>query len=343
VVVISSPEQYVPEDIFIDLGHVVGRNVFLKCEGFNFAGSIKLKPALAMVDAAEISGQLRPGRGLVESSSGNMGVALSLICAVRGYRFVCVTDVRCTQTSQDIMRAFGAEVQVVREPTPDGGFLGARLDRVRELCRREGHIWLNQYANEDNWLGHYRTTAPGVARAFPSLDVLFVGAGTTGTLMGCARYFREHRPQTRVVAIDTVGSVNFGGAPGPRHIPGLGTAVKPGILDVSLVSDVVHVDEIDAIAASRTLIRNGFLLGGSTGSVLAGTLAWLARNEVPPDAVIAAVSPDLGERYLNTVYCDEWVQETYGSRAAVRLERVLLPALGRAGSASGQQPVTAAT
>ncbi len=325
--VISSPEQYVPEDVFVDLRHVVGGNLFLKCEGFNFSGSIKLKSALAMIDAAELTGELGPGRGVVESSSGNMGVALSLICAVRGYRFACVTDIRCTRTSRDIMRALGAEVHIVTEPTPEGGLLGARLDLVRALQQREGLVWLNQYANDGNWLAHYRTTAPGVAQAFPSLDVLFVGAGTTGTLMGCTRFFHEHRPETRVVAIDTVGSVNFGGASGPRHIPGLGTSVKPQILDVSLVDEVVHVDEADAVAASRLLVRHGFLLGGSTGTVLAGALGWLARNELPDDALAVAISPDLGERYVDTVYNDQWVRDTYGARGVAALVRRLSPLL----------------
>lgn len=328
--VIDSPEHYVPEDVFIDLRHIIGRNLFLKCEGLNLAGSIKLKSAVAMVDAAELSGELNPGRGVVESSSGNMGVALSLVCASRGHRFTCVTDIRCTRTSQDVMRALGAQVHVITEPSPEGGLLGARLDQVHHLCRQEGHLWLNQYANDANWLAHYRTTAPAISRAFPLLDVLFIGAGTTGTLMGCARFFREHRPKTKIVAIDTVGSVNFGGEPGPRHIPGLGTGVRPPILDVSLVDDVVHVPEIDAIGASRMLVRRGFLLGGSTGTVVAGALSWMEGADVPPDQVTAAVSPDLGERYSETIYRDEWVVETYGREAAARIGSTVMPCFGPA-------------
>lgn len=325
--VIDSPEHYVPEEVFIDLRHVIGHNLFLKCEGLNLAGSIKLKSATAMVDAAELSGELSPGRGIVESSSGNMGVALSLVCASRGYRFTCVTDVRCTRTSQDVMRAFGAQVHVITDPSPEGGLLGARLEHVRTLCQREGHLWLNQYANDANWLAHYRTTAPAISRAFPLLDVLFIGAGTTGTLMGCARFFQEYRPKTMIVAIDTVGSVNFGGKPGPRHIPGLGTGVRPPILDASLVHDVVHVPEIEAIGASRTLVRHGFLLGGSTGTVVAGALTWMAGADVSPDAVTVAVSPDLGERYSETIYRDEWVRRTFGEDAVSRIEASVMPAV----------------
>ena len=131
-------------------------------------------------------------------------------------------------------------MHVVTEPDPVGGLLGARLDYVRALCASDDrYVWLNQYSNPGNWKAHYRTTAPAIARQFPQLDVLFVGAGTTGTLMGCARFFREwHRP-VRVVAVDSVGSVTFGGSPGRRMIPGLGSGVRPALLDESCVDEVV--------------------------------------------------------------------------------------------------------
>jgi cysteine synthase len=122
-------------------------------------------------------------------------------------------------------------------------------------------VWLNQYTNPGNWQAHYRTTAPAIARQFPQLDVLFVGAGTTGTLMGCARYFREwHRP-VRIVAVDSVGSVAFGGAPGRRMIPGLGAGIRPPLLDESYVDEVIRVEEADTIRACHRLARHGFLAG----------------------------------------------------------------------------------
>ena len=133
-----------------------------------------------------------------------------------------------------MMQAFGSQVHVITEPDPVGGFLGARINYVQALCASDDrYVWLNQYSNPQNWKAHYRKTAPAIARQFPQLDVLFVGAGTCGTLMGCARYFREwHRP-VRVVAVDSVGSVTFGGPPGRRMIPGLGTSVRPPMLDES--------------------------------------------------------------------------------------------------------------
>ena len=237
--IISTPQGFNEEELYVDLEPTFGRSLFLKCEGFNFAGSIKLKAATEMVEAAERDGVLRPGSVLIESSSGNLGVALSMIAANKGYGFLCVTDSRCNLSTKRLMQAFGSQVHVITEPDSVGGFLGARINYVRALCASDDrYVWLNQYSNPQNWLAHYRKTAPAIARHFPQLDVLFVGAGTCGTLMGCARYFQEWHRSVRVVAVDSVGSVTFGGAPGRRMIPGLGTSVRPPMLDQSYL-DVV--------------------------------------------------------------------------------------------------------
>jgi N-(2-amino-2-carboxyethyl)-L-glutamate synthase len=313
VTVISAPSAFNEEELYVDLRPVFGRTLFLKCEGFNFAGSIKLKAALQMVEAAERDGLLTPRSILVESSSGNLGVALSMIAASRGYRFLCVTDSRCNLSTRRLMEALGSQVHIVTEPDPVDGYLGARIAYVRALCDAdERYLWLNQYTNPGNWQAHHRTTAPAIARAFPGLDVLFVGAGTTGTLMGCARWFRESGRPVRVVAVDSVGSVTFGGAPGRRMIPGLGSGVHPALLDESFVDDVVRVEEADTIRACHRLARRGFLFGGSTGTVVSGALAWLAAHEDRPVTAVA-IAPDLGERYLDTVYQTNWVQELYGA------------------------------
>ncbi|MFY1587100.1 2,3-diaminopropionate biosynthesis protein SbnA [Micromonospora sp. WMMD734] len=307
--VISAPHEFNVDDLFVDLRPIFGRDLFLKCEGFNFAGSIKIKAAAEMVTIAERSGRLRPGMTLVESSSGNLGVALGIIAAHRGYRFICVTDVRCNPLTRRLMTTLGADVRVVGEPAADEGLLGARIRYVQQLCAADdNHVWLNQYVNRANWQAHYRTTAPAIAAQFPDLDVLFIGAGTTGTLMGCARYFKAYHPGVRVVAVDSVGSVNFGGPAGRRMIPGLGTSVRPAILAESFVDDVVYVEEPETVRTCRQLLGHGFLLGGSTGTVISGALSWLADRSLRA----VAISPDLGERYLASVYDDVWVRETYG-------------------------------
>jgi N-(2-amino-2-carboxyethyl)-L-glutamate synthase len=313
VTIISTPQEYNEENLYVDLRSTLGRPLFLKCEGFNFAGSVKLKAATSMVEAAERDGLLRPGSVLVESSSGNLGVALSMIAASRGYHFVCVTDSRCNLATKRLMEALGAEVHTIVEPDPVSGFLGARLDRVRELLESDDRfVWLNQYSNSNAWKAHFRTTGPAIARQFPQLDVLFVGAGTTGTLMGCARFFRQWHRRVRIVAVDSVGSIAFGAQPARRMIPGLGTGVRPELLDESLVDDVVWVEESDTVRSCHRLARKGFLFGGSTGTVVSGATSWLRRHDRCDELTAVALAPDLGERYLDTVYQANWVQELYG-------------------------------
>jgi len=312
VPIISRPQSFNEDELYVDLEPTFGRSLFLKCEGFNFAGSVKLKAATEMVEAAERAGILTPGSILVESSSGNLGVALSMIAANKGYGFVCVTDSRCNLSTKRMMQAFGSQVHVITEPDPVGGLLGARINCVRSLCASdERYVWLNQYSNPQNWMAHYRSTAPAIARQFPQLDVLFVGAGTCGTLMGCARYFREINRRVRVVAVETVGSVTFGGPAGRRMIPGLGTSVRPPMLDESFVDDVVRVEEADTIRACHRLAATGFLFGGSTGTVISGAMDWLTLHG-SQDLTAVAIAPDFGERYLDTVYHANWVLDLYG-------------------------------
>ncbi|MFJ8945552.1 2,3-diaminopropionate biosynthesis protein SbnA [Streptomyces sp. NPDC102395] len=311
--VISAPHEFNTEDLYVDLRTLYGYPLHLKCEGFNFAGSIKLKAAASMIEAAERSGALTKGSTLVESSSGNLGVALSVIAAAKGYHFICVVDSRTNIATRKLIEALGSEVHTVTEPAEEGGFLAARLAYVRTLLADDPRVvWLNQHANPDNWRAHYRTTAPQIEKQFPDVELLFIGSGTTGTLMGCARYFKELPRPVTVVAVDSVGSVTFGGPAGPRMIPGLGAGVRPALLDTSFIDDVVHVPEADTVTACHALARGGFLFGGSTGTVVSGALRWLADNRPGGNGTAVAIAPDLGERYLDTVYQPSWVREVYG-------------------------------
>ncbi|UFR01709.1 2,3-diaminopropionate biosynthesis protein SbnA [Streptomyces sp. Go40/10] len=310
--VISAPHAFNEGSLFVDLEPVFGHRLYLKCEGFNFAGSIKLKAANEMVESAERDGSLTPDSILVESSSGNLGVALSMIAASKGHRFLCVTDPRCNLSTKLLMEALGSHVHVVTDLDANGGFLGTRLEYVRALCASDDrYVWLSQYTNAGNWRAHFRTTAPEIARQFPRLDVLFVGTGTAGTLMGCARYFREWRRPVRIVAVDSMGSVAFGGTPGRRMIPGLGMSMRPPLLDESYVDEVVRVEEADTIRTCHRLARRGFLFGGSTGTVVSAATDWLSRHG-SRGLTAVAIAPDLGERYLDTIYQTNWLQDLYG-------------------------------
>ncbi|MFG1650207.1 2,3-diaminopropionate biosynthesis protein SbnA [Micromonospora sp. NPDC049275] len=288
------------------------RHLYLKIEGLNPAGSIKFTAARGMIEAAERDGLLhadpaRPPSRLIESTSGNLGVALAGLCAARGYALTCVVDPNTNRAAIATMRSLGAEVEMVTERDANGGFLGSRIAHLRaRLAADPGLVWLNQYANPANPAAHADRTAPEILGAFHRVDYLFIGTGTGGTLMGCVQAFHRHSPHTRIVAVDALGSVTFGAAPATRHVPGLGTSRRPEIVDVCAPDDVIHVAEADTVTECRRLARStGLLAGGSTGTVLAAVRR--LSTVIPARATVVAISPDLGERYLESIYDDEWI------------------------------------
>lgn len=294
---------------------VPGVRTLLKLEGLNPSGSIKLKTARQLIRAAEASGRIGPGSHIIESSSGSLGIALASLAAARGYHMIVVTDPNASPRSISHMRALGAEVLVVSQRDTNGGFLQTRLKLLRRMLDSDpGIVWLNQYENPANPEAHRLYTYQEIIDACGDPDWLFVGAGTTGTLMGCMQGLVARGASTRLVAVDTTGSVTFGMPPGPRHIPGLGTSTRPPIFQDSPGLEKVHVEEIHAIHMCRRLARDsGILVGGSTGTVLAAVAAMAPK--FAPRSTVVAISPDLGERYLETIYDDGWVVERFGVKA----------------------------
>jgi len=300
--------ELIRDDDFMHVRDVAGLNRFyIKVEGFNPGGSIKMKTARSLIEAAERAlartGDLR----LIESTSGNLGVALAVICAAKNYRLTCVTDPNSSAVAVAAMRTIGAEVVVVRRRDKQGGFLGSRIAYIRQrLADDPGLYWPNQYANPSNAAAHERATGPAVLAAFPTVNYLFVGVGTGGTLMGCVNCFRRHSPSTRIIAVDAVGSVSFGSDPATRHVPGLGTSRPPELLDRQAPDEVLLIPEWETVRECRWLARHtGLLGGGSTGTVLAAVRRH--ASSIAPDETVVAIAPDLGERYLNSVYDDGWV------------------------------------
>lgn len=298
--------------VFTAINGLCAAAVHLKLEGLNAAGSIKLKTALQLIDDLETSGRIGAGTQIVESSSGNLGVALALVCANRGYRFTCVTDPNTSRHAIRAMQAAGARVVRVDRRDAQGGYLATRIAWIREqVAHNPRWIWVNQYANPSNWRAHFRWTAPEIFSAYPNVDHLFVGAGTTGTLMGCLRYVRAHRLRTRVIAVDAVGSVTFGGPPGLRRIPGLGTSCRPPLCelpDAESPDTIVHVPEADTIRMCHALAEHGLLTGGSTGSVLRAVQ--ISSADIVASDTVVAIAPDMGDKYLDTLYDADWAAVT---------------------------------
>ncbi|PQZ93076.1 2,3-diaminopropionate biosynthesis protein SbnA [Arthrobacter sp. MYb227] len=293
-----------------------GMEVFAKLDLLQLSGSTKERTANSLITSLLASGRLQPGGMIVESTSGNLGIALARQSVVRGIRFIAVVDENANRSALDIMRAYGARIEQVQTPS-DGNKLAARRQRVQELLEKNpGAVTTNQYGSPDNPDAHFSTTMPEFMEAVDGkLDLLFVATSTTGTLLGCQQYLRHHQLETTLVAVDSVGSVLFGGETGQRRLPGLGAGI---VTELSLQAEpdvVCRIEEIDMVRGCRTLARReGILAGASTGAIVA------AMEQLVPGLTagsrIGFLVHDSGVPYLHTVYDDQWVHNNLGVNVA---------------------------
>lgn len=286
--------------------------VFAKLDSLQLSGSTKERTAASLLDAFISSGRLAPGGTVIESTSGNLGISLSRQCIMRGIRFIAVVDENANSSALQIMRAYGAEVDLVLNPA-DGNKLAARRQRVQDLlAQHPGAVTTNQYGSPDNPAAHYSSTMPEIMKALDgNLDFLFVATSTTGTLLGCQNYVREHQLSTQLVAVDAVGSVLFDGESALRRLPGLGAGVVPELSLQTNPDHVLRIKEIDMVRGCRRLAhREGILAGASTGAIVAAMNQMLP--EIPAGSRIAFLVHDSGVPYLHTVYDNDWVKENLG-------------------------------
>ena len=317
--IIELPLDIIFRDLFYRLRSFArGHDVFLKLEGFNVSGSIKVKTAIGLIEDLERRGISRPHKTvIVELSLGNLGIALSLVCAIKGYKFICVTDSNSTRANIRGMELYGATVLVVNDRDADGGFLTNRFRAIDDILQSEPNaVWLNQYDNIANKNIHAAETANEIAKEFEKVDWVFVGAGTTGTLAGISERLRQEFPKIKIVAVEPTGSVTFGGRPGKRNIPGIGTSLRPKLADLSNPDWILAIDEATTVETCLSFVRDYHLLvGGSTGTVLAAVQK-LATEFTPGDTIVA-ISADLGDKYLDTVYNPAWVRNVIAPQIKV--------------------------
>ncbi|HVI95778.1 MAG TPA: cysteine synthase A [Anaeromyxobacter sp.] len=277
--------------------------VFAKLEAFNPGGSVKDRIALSMIEAAERDGRLAPGGRVVEPTSGNTGIGLALVCAVKGYRLTLVMPETTSLEHRQALEAYGAELLL----TPADGVMGASVEQARRIAAEEGAILLDQFANPANPAAHREGTARELRAAFDALgappDALVAGIGTGGTLSGVAQALRAAWPRTRFVAVEPAASaILSGGAPGPTRIQGLGAGFVPAVLDRTAYSEVVRVEDEAAWELKERLAREEGILAG----VSSGAAAWAAlevSRTLGPGRVVATIFPDTGERYFSVA---EW-------------------------------------
>ncbi len=276
-----------------------GERVLGKLESFNPLSSAKDRAALYMIRDAEAKGLLKKGGVIVEPTSGNTGVGLAYIAAIRGYRVILTMPETMSAERRALLSALGSELVL----TPAGEGMAGAIARAQELLRQLPGAWMpDQFNNAANAQAHYETTGPEIWRATDgTVDVLVAGVGSGGTITGAGRYLKEQNPAVRVVAVEPAESpVLSGGKPGPHTIQGIGAGFVPGTLDMSVVDQVVTVTGEEAASSARCLARTeGVLAGVSSGAAAAAALA-LARRSDLRGKTIVAILPDTGERYLST-------------------------------------------
>ncbi len=281
-----------------------------KVEYLNPGGSIKDRPALAMIEAAERDGKLRPGGTLVEPTSGNTGLGLTMAAALRGYKVIAVMPDKMSREKIDTLRAFGAEVVVcptaVEPDSPQSYYRVA--DRLSEEI--EGAFQPNQYFNQANPETHYGSTGPELWRQTGGAAThLVVAVGTGGTITGVGRYLKEQSPDIEVIGADPEGSIYSGGPVHPYRVEGIGEDFWPETFDPTVVDRYVTVSDRDSFLMARRLVaREGLFAGGSTGTALVAAVE-VARELDDPEAMVVTIVPDGGRPYVSKVFNDSWMRE----------------------------------
>lgn len=286
--------------------------LFGKMEMFNPGGSIKDRTALKIITQAKSSGKINEFTTIIESTSGNMGVGLARICHYLGLRLILVTDPHINPLTEKILKTFEVQLVKVEEEDGMGGYLKSRLRKVHSLLAdTPNSFWPDQYHNLNSPLAHedtYREITEALGKA---PDFIFIATSTCGTLRGIADAAARRNEFPSLVAVDAAGSVVFGRQAGPRVIPGMGASRPSDFLIKAQVAEVIHVSDLDCIEGCRSLLlQESILVGGSSGGIV--TAIQRISDLIPSGATVVALFPDSGERYLDTIYQDSWVEAHFG-------------------------------
>jgi cysteine synthase len=286
-----------------------------KIESMNPAGSMKDRSALRMIEAAEAEHQLRPGAKIVIATSGNMGVGMAMVCAVKKFQLICLVDPKIPPATERCLETLGAKLVKVYKRDHTGGYHLTRLEKVEDvLTENPDAVYLDQYDSAANIDAHYSSTGPEILEGVGGqLAAIVMVAGTGGSSMGVARYFRQHAPDTDFWLVDEHGSLALAGNDGsaPRFLNGMGTSIEPanyggeGFRDY--VDHVVYVDAAQAIDAAAQLARTEGILTGGTGGAALHVMRNVAAAHYGPGDRLLALLPDHGSRYMDTQFNKDWL------------------------------------
>ena len=296
-------------------GASVGPTLHAKIESMNPAGSMKDRAARQMIAKAEKDHDLKPGARIIVATSGNMGIGMAMVCAVKQYRLYCLIDPKISPATEKSLQLFGAKLIKVHQRDKTGGYHLTRLEKVESLkAKYPEAIYLDQYDSSANMEAHYSSTAPEIHQALDgNIRAIVVVAGTGGSSMGITRYFKEHSPDTDIWLVDEHGSLALPGNGGAcvRFLNGMGTSIEPANYQKSdfdrLVDHVVYVRAPESISAAVDLARSEGILTGGTGGAAAHVMRDIAAKEYSENDNIVALLPDHGSRYTETQFNEDWL------------------------------------
>ncbi|MDR4950311.1 cysteine synthase A [Neobacillus cucumis] len=297
--VANSVAELVGQTPIVKLNRLVDENsaeVYLKLEYFNPGSSVKDRIGLAMIEAAEEQGLIKPGDTIIEPTSGNTGIGLAMIAAAKGYKAIFVMPETMSLERRNLLRAYGAELVLTPGPA---GMKGA-IAKAEELVKEHGYFLPQQFKNQANPEVHKRTTGKEIVEQMDQLDAFISGIGTGGTISGAGSVIREKFPEVKIIAVEPKDSpVLSGGNPGPHKLQGLGAGFVPDTLNTNIYDEVIQIGTEEAFEASRRAAREEGILGGiSSGAAISAALK--VAKQLGKGKKVLAIIPDNGERYLST-------------------------------------------
>lgn len=294
----------------------LGHQFYAKVEYFNPGGSVKDRMAIEILDQAEKRGDLKKGDVIIEATSGNTGLGLAMVAAVRGYKCIFVMPDKISEEKRAILRAYGAQVIITPtavEPEDPRSYLSVTQKLVKET---PNSFWPNQYNTPDNINRHYKTTGPEILKQMPDLDIFVGGAGTGGTVSGVGKFLKENKPNVKVVLADPVGSILFDlfyhkkviTPPAPYKVEGVGEDMLPDNVQFQFMDDVVQVNDKQSFSLTKEIIaKEGLCVGPSSAMALFGAIQYSKKLTKPSKIVV--LFPDNGRAYLSKAFNDDWLKE----------------------------------
>jgi len=290
-----------------------------KLEYLNPTGSVKDRAASFILQETLRKGIINQNTTIVESSSGNLGVALAAYCKKYALRLIVVIDPHISPINEMLIKRSGAEIVKVTTPDSGGGYLLNRIKKVSELLSEiPNSYWIDQYRNPLNRRAYYLTLGSEICDEADNVDYLFLGVSSGGTIAGVSQRVKEKYPKARVIAVDIEGSVIFGGNPSKRYIPGIGASKIPANLKYSAIDDVVIVNEKETIESCHKLLNNhSIFAGGSSGSVIAAIEKFFRNKNDTKLTNVVTIFADRGERYIDSIYNEQWCSRFFEKNESI--------------------------